>query len=111
MVSLVPEQPMFTTASEEQVWERLRRGAGPEEVLLASLRLTDEDKDHEADLVVLMPGVGIVVVEVKGGAVWCDEDGWWQKSKGRDKKIDPVMQARTTKYAIRDYVARDPRWG
>ena len=51
-------------------------------MLLANLRLTDGDKDHEADLVVLMPDVGILVVEVKGGSVTVKPDDaeghrWW----------------------------------
>ena len=50
MPRLVPEQPTFTTASEQEVWERLRDGLGADDVLLANLRLTDETKDHEADL-------------------------------------------------------------
>ena len=110
MVQLIPEQPQFTTTSEQEVWRRLRDGLGPDDVLIANLRLTDETKDHEADLVVLMPDLGIVVVEVKGGSVWCDADGWWQQGRGRKKSIDPVTQVRTTKYAVRDYAARDSRW-
>lgn len=110
MVRLIPEAPAFTTSSEQEVWQRLKEGLGPDDVLLANLRLTDEDKDHEADLVVLMPGIGIVVVEVKGGSVWHDDDGWWQSRRGKNVQIDPVTQVRTTKYAVRDYVARDPRW-
>lgn len=35
---------------------------------------TDRHKGHEADLVVLMPDSGVVVVEVKGSHVWT-EDG------------------------------------
>src|SRR5436190_1649726 len=62
----VPQEPRFTTASEREVWERLVRQLGPSDVVAANLRLTDEDKDHELDLVVLMPGAGVVVVEVKG---------------------------------------------
>ena len=110
MVRLVPDEPAFTTASEREVWERLRDGLGPEDVLIANLRLTDEVKDHEADLIVLVPELGTVVVEVKGGSVWRDEQGWWQQHHGRAKRIDPVQQVRTTKYALRDYVAHDPRW-
>ncbi|WP_299050205.1 NERD domain-containing protein [uncultured Nocardioides sp.] len=112
MVRLVPERPEFTTSSEQQVWERLAASLGPDDVLLANLRLTDPTKDHEADIVVLMPGVGVVVVEVKGGSVWFDADrgAWRQRTGRRDKTIDPVTQARTTKYAIRTYVGNDPRW-
>ncbi len=108
---LRPEKPSFTTPSEELVWERLRRSLQGEAVLMANLRITDERKDHEADLVVLMPGVGVVVVEVKGGSVWRDADGWHQRMQGgRVRRTDPVEQARTTKYAVREYVERDPRW-
>ena len=66
MPRLIPESPTFTTASEREVWERLRDSLGADDVLLANLRLTDADKDVEADLVVLMPEVGILVLEVKG---------------------------------------------
>src|SRR6478735_2668011 len=110
MVRLIPEAPTFTTSSEQEVWQRLKEGLGADDVLLANFRLTDEDKDHEADLIVLMPEIGIVVVEVKGGSVWHDDDGWWQSRRGQNVQIDPVMQVRTTKYAVRDYVGRDPRW-
>src|SRR5690606_31515061 len=70
MPRLIPTDPQFTTASEQEVWTLLRDGLGPDDVLIANLRLTDETKDHEADLIALMPDVGIVVIEVKGGAVW-----------------------------------------
>ena len=110
MPLLVPSDPKFTTDSEREVWERLRDTLGPDDVLLANLRLTDETKDHEADLIVLMPDAGVVVVEVKGSSVWYD-DGWWQTRRGKRVQIDPIGQARTTKYAVRDYAAHDPRWG
>ncbi|MCD9153370.1 nuclease-related domain-containing DEAD/DEAH box helicase [Aeromicrobium duanguangcaii] len=110
MPRLIPSAPQFTTASEQEVWTRLRDGLGPDDVLIANLRLTDETKDHEADLVVLMPDVGIVVVEVKGGSVWHDGDRWLISRNGRPTVIHPVDQVRGTKYAIRNYVGHDERW-
>ncbi|MGZ8736306.1 MAG: NERD domain-containing protein [Nocardioides sp.] len=108
---LVPEDPRFTTESERQVWARLRDSLPPGAVLLANFRITDEAKDHESDLVVLMPEVGVVVVEVKGGSVWCDDAGWHQRlTSGHERRIDPVSQARDSKYALRTYVEADPRW-
>jgi len=108
----VPERPEFVTDSEREVWERLVANLRAEDVVLANVRLTDEAKDHEADLVVLMPGAGIVVVEVKGGSVWVDEQtGAWRQHRGQeDVTVDPVRQARDTKYALRRYVEQDPRW-
>jgi hypothetical protein len=110
MTRCIPEAPAFTTGSEREVWERLSDGLGPDVVMLANLRLTDEDKDHEADLVVLIPEVGVCVLEVKGGAIWHDEDGWHQRRRSKDVVVQPVDQVRQLKYAIRDYVAADPRW-
>ena len=110
MVILVPEQPTFTTASEREVWERLRDGLGPDDVLMANLRLTDEDKDHEADLVVLMPDIGVLVLEVKGGSVWYDETAGGSGGMGGTTAIHPVDQVRDAKYALRRYVEQDPRW-
>jgi len=111
MVQLIPGQPQFANTSEQEVWERLRDGLGPDDVLLANLRLTDEVKDHEADLVVLMPDVGCLVLEVKGRSLWFADGDWWIKRKGRDTVIHPVDQARDAKFSLREYVERHPRWG
>ncbi len=110
MVRLLPESPRFTTGSEAEVWQRLRDSLGPDDVLLAGVRLTDESKDHEADLVVLMPGFGCLVLEVKGGSVWHD-DGWWVRRSGRPERTSPVDQAREVKWALKEFVEADPRWG
>ena len=112
MATSVPDQPSFQTVSEKEVWQRLRRQLGDDCVLLANYRLSDKRKDHEADLVVLMPGSGIVVVEVKGSHVWAEPDGRWMIERYQQAKpIDPVGQARDAKYALRHYVETDPRWG
>ena len=106
----VPEAPKFATESEREVWERLVAELRAEDVVLANVRLTDERKDHEIDLVVLMPGAGVVVVEVKGGSVWV-QDGHWMQARGTgSRRIDPVDQARSNLYALRQYVETDPRW-
>lgn len=110
MVTLFPESPQFVTTSEQQVWEQLRDGLGPEDALFANLRLTDDIQDYEADVVVVMPEFGVLVLEVKGSSVWY-EDGWIQTSAGESKWIHPVDQARDAKHAIRHYVEADPRWG
>ncbi len=106
---LVPEDPKFETATEREVWEVLRSGLGPDDVLMANLRLSDEVKDHEADIVAIIAGAGVVVIEVKGGSVGVVE-GRWRQSGNDNRTFDPVDQARTTKYAIRKYVESDPRW-
>ena len=106
---LIPEHPKFETTTEREVWEVLQAGLGPDDVLMANLRLTDEVKDHEADIVAIIAGAGVVVVEVKGGTVGV-VGGQWRQSGNDKRRFDPVDQARTTKYAIRKYVESDPRW-
>ena len=106
----VPESPQLPTQSERDVWGRLVRQLSARDVVLAGVRLTDRRKDHELDLVALMPGSGFVVLEVKGGSVW-RQDGQWVQSRGSGTHtIEPVDQARTNLYALREYVEADPRW-
>ena len=110
VVTCIPETPTFTTPSEHEVWGRLRDQLGPDDVLLANLHLTTEERDYEADLVVLMPGFGVLVLEVKGSSVWYD-GGWIQTRGGEAHWIDPVEQARNVKYALRTYVEQQAVWG
>src|SRR5690349_8771635 len=105
------EGARFTHESERLVWERLARGVAEGTVLLPNIRLTSQRKDHELDVVVLMPGVGVVVVEVKGGSVSVDAQGqWWTGGGTRRSPIRPVDQCRDGKYALRAFVEDDPRW-
>ena len=111
MATCLPDQPAFVTSSEREVWERLHRQLGDECLLLANVRLSDTHKDHEADLVALMPGSGVIVIEVKGSHVWVEPDGRWMIRRGSaDVPIRPVDQARDASYALRSYVEADPRW-
>jgi hypothetical protein len=110
MPRLEPERPRFANGAEQQIWDLLRNQLRGEDILLSGLRITDRGKDHEADNIALLPGAGIVVIEVKGGSVWHDGTSWRQHRGGKDVTIDPVTQVRSTKYALRSYVDADPRW-
>lgn len=111
MAVALPDHPSFVTPSEREVWQRLQRQLGDDCVLLANYRLSDRHKDHEADLVALMPDSGIVVVEVKGSHVWVEPDGRWMIARqDGDAQIHPVDQARDATYALRNFVEADPRW-
>jgi hypothetical protein len=89
----------------------LASGVAEGTVLLPNIRLTSQRKDHELDVVVLMPDVGVVVVEVKGGSVSVDAQGhWWSGGGARRSRVRPVEQCRDGKYALRDFVEADPRW-
>ena len=111
MTSGDTSEPTFRHDSEQLVWQTLTRTLPPGAAVLPNLRLTDEEMDHEIDVVVLLPGAGFVAVEVKGGDVWVDDDGRWRQGRGRRAKvIDPVRQAMRGKFALRDLVEADPRW-
>ena len=105
-----PEQPRFANEAERLVFERVRDALPGDAIVVANQVVLTEEKDHEADLVVLLPGEGVVVLEVKGGSV--HYDGRWHQSGGQGTHlIDPVEQAAGNKYALRRFVDEDPRWG
>jgi hypothetical protein len=104
------ETPRLANPAERRTWQALADHLEPNDLVVSGQRVTDHLKDHEVDFVVGIEGAGIVCIEVKGGEVWHDGDGWRQKRGGRDHKIDPVRQAREACYALRDYIEKDPRW-
>jgi hypothetical protein len=82
-----------------------------DDLIVASQRVTDHQKDHEIDFVVAIVGAGIICVEVKGGEVSHDGTDWRQRSRGGHVKvIDPVRQVRQARYALRGFVEADPCW-
>ena len=75
MATSIPDQQSFVTASEREVWQKFVGQLGDDCVLLANYRLSDRQKDREADLIARMPGSGVVAIEVKGSHVWSRMDG------------------------------------
>ena len=63
MTARVPSvEPTFANAAERLVWETLRDQLPEDALLVSGLRIVDETLDHEADIIALVPGAGIVVV-------------------------------------------------
>lgn len=107
-----PADPKLTNASERDVWQRLLDQLPDDAILLGNLRLSDQNKNHEIDALVLLPGRGGLVLEVKGsGIAWSEETGWTSLRNGQQVPANPVEQARTAMYAVRNLVEHDPRWG
>ena len=109
MPHCIPPDPQFTNAGERAVWAALERTLGPDDVLMANVRFTDQSGDREGDLIVGLAGGGIVVVEVKGGSLAHNGQHWIQHGS-TSKRVDPVGQAHRVKYLLRDYLDADPRW-
>ena len=110
-MAIIPtETPRLANGAEKLVWQTLVDQLEPGDLLVPGQRVTDHLKDHEVDFVVAIEGAGIVCVEVKGGEVWHDGQGWCQTRGNRIHEIEPVRQAREACYALRDFVESDPRW-
>ncbi len=105
----IPAEPDYSTpgsGAERRVWQALQ--ALPDDaVVISQYRVLDERGVlREADFVVIIPGVGVGVVEVKGGLVWSIDGEWISRdSRGVDHSIkDPMWQAQKAGFTIRSFV-------
>ncbi|MBU6213953.1 MAG: AAA family ATPase [Actinomycetales bacterium] len=103
---LLPEEPYFAHESEREVWNLLRAQLPPQAYLLASLKVEDPSRGPmEADLVVIWPGEGVAVIEVKGGNVTLTSSGQWQQNDRNERRyIDPFGQAKRAQYALHRWI-------
>lgn len=101
-----PEEPDFSAdrAAERTVWEHLRDQLPDDAALFHSVNLLERDREHEIDLLVAWPGVGLAAIEVKGGHVRRDAQGWTQESAGTRRKIRPVVQAQDGRHVLQRYL-------
>jgi Nuclease-related domain/AAA domain len=91
---------------ERDIFQRLKKAAkGEDWIVLHSLELlTHINKSQsEADFVVMIPGVGILVLEVKAAkSVSHDENGW--KIGAKFEKRGPFKQANEAMRSIMEYL-------
>jgi hypothetical protein len=108
MAKLVPAHPLFGDGerAERAVWEALRDQLPDDAVLFHGLRLQERQHEYEADLVILLPGTGWAVIEVKGGDVRRQDGVWEQRQKGIWHRIDPVGQAQNCRHVLQRSLAR-----
>lgn len=101
-----PAQPDFASAAEQTVWDHLSAQLPDDAVLIAGQRLTAGGEEIEADLLVLWPGFGLAVIEVKGGRVSLRDGRWYQgdRSGQRELKKSPIDQAQKAKHHLIEYL-------
>lgn len=100
-----------STGSEDRVRAAIQRQLRANEVLLEGTRFTDpRHGDVEVDFLILIPGSGIAVVEVKGGDITLHEGQWVASYGNVQRRIDPIEQARRAKHALRRYLDRQSEW-
>ncbi|MGX1598920.1 NERD domain-containing protein [Dietzia maris] len=110
MARVIPAHPVYGHPTEEKVVDLLRDQLSDDSLIVVGQRVSTYEKEHEVDILVAMPGAGIVAIEVKAGQI-AIEDGLWVQGSGTKKvTIDPVTQCRDALYALRGYVSGDPRW-
>ena len=98
-----PPEPEFGAdrTAERRVWEVLRDQLPADAALLHSVTMIERAAEHEADLIVGWPGVGVAVIEVKGGHVSRRDGLWYQSSRGDTHPIkDPVVQAQDCRHVL-----------
>lgn len=68
--------------------------------------------EGEADFVIISPETGLVVVEVKGGAIGRDDIGWYSIDRfGEKHRIkDPALQAANCKHNLLRYIKEQPEF-
>ena len=105
---MAPQGQRGRTKSERMVVDAIRRQLLPGEVLLENLRLTDAQAgDVEIDLAVLIPMLGIAVIEIKGGTIEYRDGEWTSRTANGIRRIKPVEQVRRGKHALRNFLSRN----
>ena len=105
---------------ERLVYHELKSQLPPDWTVLANVQWTLASdggyvRDGQSDFVVLVPGAGMVVVEVKGTrAFWIDDDGCWYRCgrQGEAIRIDepPPAQATRNMHQLVDVVEAKGPW-
>ena len=114
MAKMIPaEVPPRTPQSERSIFDRLRLDPETAEwTVLHSLGLarTRVGPYGEIDFVVLIPGRGIVCVEVKGGLVSCQNGIWTTRNQQTGQretlKRSPYLQAREGMFALKTAIEK-----
>ncbi|PRB68164.1 NERD domain-containing protein [Arthrobacter sp. MYb213] len=108
MVHCIPQEPEFSDgqSAEKAVWEQLRLSLPDDAVLAHSVSVRHGAVEHEIDLLILWPGVGLAAIEVKGGLVGVENGAWYQSdAKGRHPMKDPMAQVQSASHAFKKWIA------
>lgn len=101
-----PEPPNYRSHAERLVGEQLKARLPAEAWLLTNFAFSDAGRDYEIDFIVVNPGVGVTAIEVKGGELIQDEQGWWQQYSGNfpPRDVNPAVQVQQAMYTALHYL-------
>lgn len=110
---MIPPNFAESTSSnaERRVFGLLQRDSRTEDWIAfhsLNLSVTTARRYGEIDFLVLIPEVGIICLEIKGGGIKCEDGIWW--STGADGiqnklKKSPFAQARANMFSLRERLA------
>lgn len=103
----IPTEPEFGDGqlAEKFVWERLKNRLPNDVVLAHSVNVRNGGVEHEIDLLVLWPGVGLAAIEVKGGLVRVENNQWQQSDRNGWRNMkSPVAQSKSSKHAFKSWI-------
>jgi Cdc6-like AAA superfamily ATPase len=117
MAAMIPENFDRSTASsaEKKVFELLKSSPMTEGwIVFHSLGLTQRGKKPygEIDFVVMIPGLGIACLEVKGGRIACASGKWETTNRyGKTESLNrsPFLQAREGMFSLIDSIKKKMR--
>lgn len=101
----MPDSPGFSEA-ERVVWGHLTAQLPGNAVLIGGQRVTAGGEEIEADQLVLWPGIGLAVIEVKGGQVSLRDGRWLLSDRQGSQELlrSPIEQAQRAKHEIVRYL-------
>jgi hypothetical protein len=105
---LIPEDfPMdlLRNDAERVVVEALRRTLYSDWLVIPDIGFRGTTKDHQTDIILIHPDMGIVVVEVKGHRLSI-RDGVWYGQEGTPLNPQPVDQAKNNAFYLRNLLRR-----
>ncbi len=110
MPTFIPPAPLDDTQrpeSEKFVYESLKGHLDSSWYVFPNFHYLFQDNqkrlwDKEVDFLLYRPGMGILILEVKGGLISYRDSTWFQE----DRAIQPISQARLNKYAIMDLLEK-----
>ncbi|WP_348770210.1 NERD domain-containing protein [Arthrobacter sp. E3] len=105
----IPPEPDFSEGqhAEKAVWDLLKAELPDNVVLAHSVQVRHGRAEHEIDILVLWPGVGLAALEVKGGQITNEHGQWFQSGSngGKHKLQDPLAQSQGSAHAFKDWLS------
>lgn len=108
MAIMIPEAiPPDAPHSEQIVFELLRDDPAADGwvVIHSSEHDTYQGRPREIDFLILMPGVGVVCLEVKGGGFEVENGQWYSLGSGSSVE-SPISQGRAAMFALKNELER-----